>query len=76
MVVADFADLECEATAKSVTVCARREQYRQSSGLHETLADAADAQNEKCQKIHKNAVETMKSLFTFSKKYGIMDSAS
>ena len=26
VVVVDFADLECEASAKSVTVCARREQ--------------------------------------------------
>jgi len=26
VVVVDFADSECEASAKSVTVCARREQ--------------------------------------------------
>ena len=26
VVAADFADLECEASAKSVTVCAKREQ--------------------------------------------------
>jgi hypothetical protein len=30
-VVVDFADLECEASAKSGTVCARREQQLQSS---------------------------------------------
>ena len=27
VVVTDFADLECEASAKSVAVCATREQY-------------------------------------------------
>ena len=30
MVVVDFADSECEASAKSVTVCAKREQYREN----------------------------------------------
>jgi hypothetical protein len=40
--VADFADLECEASAKSVAVCATREQqrlrvtvHRQEEGFHE-----------------------------------------
>ena len=32
VVAADFADLECEASAKSVAVCATREQHNKLDG--------------------------------------------